>query len=73
MAEQTTSNALTLGLGFHQFDGNVNVKDVIHQIGADFTVREDKLVRLPQDIFQKAIKVIIEADSLDEALAELSK
>ncbi len=55
MANETTQNAATLGLGFHQFDGNVNVKDVIHQIGADFTVREDKLVRLPQDIFQKAI------------------
>lgn len=55
MANETTQNAATLGLGFHQFDGKVNVKDVIHQIGADFTVREDKLVRLPQDIFQKAI------------------
>lgn len=55
MANETTQNAATLGLGFHQFDGNVNVKDVIHQIGADFTVREDKLVRLPLDIFQKAI------------------
>ena len=56
MAEQTTSNALTLGLGFHQFDGNVNVKDVIHQIGADFTVREDKLVRLPAHLFDHMIE-----------------
>ena len=55
MANETTQNAATLGLGFHQFDGNVNVKDVIHQIGADFTVREDKLVRLPQDILTKAL------------------
>lgn len=55
MANETTQNAATLGLGFHQFDGNVNVKDVIHQIGADFTVREDKLVRLPQDILAKAL------------------
>lgn len=52
MANETTQNAATLGLGFHQFDGNVNVKDVIHQIGADFTVREDKLVRLPSDLFE---------------------
>ena len=51
MANETTTNAATLGLGFHQFDGNVNVKDVIHQIGADFTVREDKLVRLPAHLF----------------------
>ena len=28
------------------------MKDVIHQIGADFTVREDKLVRLPSDLFE---------------------
>lgn len=55
MANETTQNAATLGLGFHQFDGNVNVKDVIHQIGADFTVREDKLVRLPQDLLEKVL------------------
>lgn len=55
MANETTTNAATLGLGFHQFDGNVNVKDVIHQIGADFTVREDKLVRLPQDLLAKVL------------------
>lgn len=56
MVEQTTSNAATLGLGFHQFDGNVNVKDVIHQIGADFKVREDKLVRLPAHLFDHMIE-----------------
>jgi len=55
MANETTQNAATLGLGFHQFDGNVNVKDVIHQIGADFTVREDKLVRLPKDLLEKVL------------------
>lgn len=55
MANETTQNAATLGLGFHQFDGNVNVKDVIHQIGADFTVREDKLVRLPQGLLEKVL------------------
>lgn len=55
MVNETTQNAATLGLGFHQFDGNVNVKDVIHQIGADFTVREDKLVRIPDDIYNNVI------------------
>jgi hypothetical protein len=55
MANETTQNAATLGLGFHKFDGTVSVKDVIHQIGADFTVREDKLVRLPQDLFAQVI------------------
>ena len=65
MAEQTTANAATLGLGFHQFDGNVDVKNVIHQIGADFTVREDKLVRLPKDLLEQALNgepVIIPAN-----------
>jgi hypothetical protein len=56
MANETTQNAATLGLGFHQFDGNVNVNDVIHQIGADFTVREDKLVRLPEDLFKQMMQ-----------------
>lgn len=55
MANETTQNAATLGLGFHQFDGNVNVKDVIHQIGADFDVREDKLVRLPESLMKAVI------------------
>lgn len=55
MANETTQNAVTLGLGFHQFDGTVSVKDVISQIGADFTVREDKLVRLPEDLFKSVI------------------
>lgn len=52
----TTANAATLGMGFHRFDGNVNVKDVIHQIGADFKVREDKLVRLPAHLFDHMIE-----------------
>lgn len=55
MANETTQNAATLGLGFHQFDGNVNVKEVIHQIGADFNVREDKLVRLPQNLVEQVM------------------
>lgn len=52
---ETSANAATLGLGFHTFDGNVNVQDVIKQIGADFKVREDKLVRLPQNIIDSII------------------
>lgn len=55
MANETTQNAATLGLGFYQFDGSVKANDVIHQIGADFTVREDKLVRLPQDLAQRML------------------
>lgn len=42
-------HSAVLGLGFHNFEGNPSVKDVIHEIGADFNVREDRLVRLPQD------------------------
>lgn len=54
MAEmQNTQNAATLGLGFHKFDGNVAVKDVMHQIGADFTVREDRIVRVTDDMLAK--------------------
>lgn len=50
MEDSKTFNAATLGLGFHQFDGNVSVKEVIDSIGANFQVREDKLVRLPEDL-----------------------
>lgn len=46
-------NAATLGLGFHQFDGTVCVADVLHQIGADFTVRKDDLIRIPQELAAK--------------------
>lgn len=45
-----TVNAATLGLGFHQFDGDVAVKDVMRQIGADFEVREDRLVRVTDEM-----------------------
>lgn len=54
MAEmQNTQNAATLGLGFHTFDGNVSVKDVMHQIGADFTVREDRIVRVTDEMLEQ--------------------
>ena len=48
-----TMNAPTLGLGFHQFDGDVSVKEVLHQIGADFTVRKEPLYRIPYELDAK--------------------
>lgn len=46
------SEAATLGLGFHKFDGNVPVNEVIKQIGADFTVKKEHLVRITDDEFK---------------------
>lgn len=46
------SNAPTLGLGFHNFDGNTPVDEVIRQIGADFTVRKEHLVRIPDNVYE---------------------
>lgn len=43
-------NAPTLGLGFHQFDGKTPVADVLNQIGANFTVRKDSIVRVPDHL-----------------------
>jgi hypothetical protein len=54
--EKNTTNALTLGLGFHKFDGNISVNEVINQIGANFEVREDKIVRLPQDQIEAILR-----------------
>ena len=45
--------APTKGLGFHQFDGNTPINDVLQEIGANFTVRKDHLVRLPEDLFHR--------------------
>lgn len=56
MEEKSTQNAATLGLGFHRFDGTTSVKDVLHQIGADFKVREDKIVRLPQSFIEAVMR-----------------
>ena len=54
MVEQKTSeNTLTLGLGFHKFDGNTPISEVIKQIGADFEVQNQQLVRLPNEILEK--------------------
>lgn len=58
MANTNNNNVMdsaTLGLGFHQFDGNTSVKDVLHQIGADFSVRKDTLARLPQDLMNQIL------------------
>lgn len=54
--KQTTQNSATLGLGFHKFDGTVSVNEVLHKIGADFNVREDKLARLPNDILERVLR-----------------
>lgn len=50
------SNAPTLGLGFHNFDGTTPVPEVIRQIGADFTVRKEHLVRIPDSVYEVLIK-----------------
>lgn len=52
-AETSTMDAPTLGLGFHQFDGDVSVEEVLRQIGADFSVRKDDLIRVPQELAAK--------------------
>jgi hypothetical protein len=53
---ETTTNAMTLGIGFHDFRGkNATTKDVIQQIGANFDVEAQKLVRLPQEIIESII------------------
>ena len=54
MVEQKTSeNTLTLGLGFHKFDGQTPIAEVIKQIGADFEVQNQQLIRLPNNIVEK--------------------
>lgn len=44
-------DAATLGLGFHKFDGTVPASEVIRQIGADFQVEKQHLVRIPNDVY----------------------
>ena len=39
------------GLGFHKFDGKTDVDEVIHQIGADFSVGKQHLVRIPDNVY----------------------
>lgn len=53
LESKNTTNAATLGLGFHKFDGNTPVAEVMHQIGADFNVREDRLLRVTDDMLAK--------------------
>ena len=53
--KQTPMYAPTMGLGFHQFEGTEKIADVLHQIGADFTVRKDSLVRLPENVISDII------------------
>lgn len=49
------SDSLTKDLGFHQFDGNVSVKEVMQQIGADFTVSKQHLIRIDDDIYNRIL------------------
>lgn len=53
---KTSENALTYGLGFHQFDSNTPIAEVIKQIGADFKVENQQLVRLPQHLLDSLAK-----------------
>lgn len=54
-ATPVVSDSLTKGLGFHQFDGNVSVKEVMQQIGADFTVSKQHLIRIDDDIYNRIL------------------
>ena len=54
--ENSAMFAPTKGLGFHQFDGNTPIADVLQQIGANFTVRKDSVVRLPQNLMEAAMR-----------------
>ena len=51
--ENETRFAPTKGLGFNKYDGNTPIKDIIHEIGANFTVRKDPLIRVPSEILYK--------------------
>lgn len=54
--QKTSANALTYGLGFHKFDGNTPIAEVIKQIGADFKVESQQLIRLPQHLLDSLAK-----------------
>lgn len=54
--ENESMFAPTKGLGFHQFDGKTPIKDVLQQIGANFSVRKDSLVRLPQSLLEAVLR-----------------
>ena len=47
------ASALTLGLGFHKFNGTETVREVLESIGADFHVEKQDIVRLPKDIISQ--------------------
>ena len=51
-----THEAPTKGIGFHQFDGNTPVDEVVRQIGADFTVEKQHLCRIPNDVFERIMQ-----------------
>lgn len=49
------AEAATLGLGFHKFSGDEPVDEVIRQIGADFKVKKEHLVRIPEDVYKSIV------------------
>lgn len=53
--QKTSENALTLDLGFHKFSGEVSVKEVMEQIGADFNVHKEHLVRIPDSVYMQLV------------------
>lgn len=54
--ENESMFAPTKGLGFHQFDGKTPIEEVLQQIGANFKVRKDSLVRLPQNLLEAVLR-----------------
>lgn len=52
MKSTMAADAATLGLGFHRFDGNVPVDEIIRRIGADFSVRKEHLIRISDSEYQ---------------------
>lgn len=53
--QQNTLNAATLGLGFHQFDGNVTTAEVLNEIGGNFKVEEQSIARLPKSVIDSIL------------------
>ena len=53
--ESLAAEAATLGLGFHKFSGDEPVDEVIRQIGADFKVKKEHLVRIPEDVYKSIL------------------
>ena len=50
-----TIDALTMGHGFHKFDGNITIAECMEQIGANYNVGLQSLVRLTPDQLNKLL------------------